>query len=92
MANLNKQEKIGKAYVEQHSGKEANIDNWYFGLPLDCGSKKEKYAQVYINLIGGVYGECRGVNAEYDDDGEEIKEPTEFENEISECNIFTFEI
>ena len=33
-------------------------------------SDNERYLAVYENLIMGVYGDCYGVNAEYDEDGE----------------------
>ena len=91
MANLNNQEHIGKAFVSQHIGKQSNIENWRFRYPLDLATKKEKYAIIFSNLMAGIYGEVRGLNAEYDEDDNLIKEATEFEIEISAGNVFTFD-
>jgi len=89
MANLNQKERIAKAFVESHKAKEANVENWQTGYPL--ATKKEKYAIVFSNLMAGIYGEVRGLNAEYDEDDNLIKEATEFEIEISAGNVFTFD-
>ncbi len=62
-------------------------------------SDNERYLAVYDNLIMGVYGDCYGVNAEYDEEGELIAEATEFEVEVARfesssdlSEIFSFEI
>ena len=48
----------------------------------DYLSDNERYLAVYENLIIGVYGDCYGLNAEYDEDGDLINEATEFEVEV----------
>jgi hypothetical protein len=62
-------------------------------------SENERYLAVYENIIMGVYGDCYGVNAEYDEEGELIVEATEFEVEVARfessselSEIFSFEI
>jgi hypothetical protein len=62
-------------------------------------SDEERYLVVYDNLIIGVYGDCYGVNAEYDEDGELINEATEYEVQVDRiessndsCEMFCFEI
>ena len=45
-------------------------------------SEDERYLSIYDNLIMGVYGDCYGINAEYDEDGELLTEATEFEVEV----------
>ena len=46
-------------------------------------SEDERYLAVYENLIIGVYGDCYGLNAEYDEAGDLIGEATEFEVEVA---------
>jgi hypothetical protein len=65
----------------------------------DYLSDDERYLAVYENLIIGVYGDCYGINAEYDDAGDLINEATEFEVEVDRFEsksdrgeIFFFEI
>ncbi len=62
-------------------------------------SEDERYLSIYDNLIMGVYGDCYGINAEYDEDGELLTEATEFEVEVVQFESpndpsekFTFEI
>jgi len=45
----------------------------------DYQSDDDRYSAVYDNLIHGVYGDCYGLNAEYDEDDNLIQEATEFE-------------
>ncbi len=65
----------------------------------DYQSDDERYLAVYENLIIGVYGDCYGLNAEYDDEGNLINEATEFEVEVDRFEstgdrgeMFCFEI
>ncbi|TAN69090.1 MAG: hypothetical protein EPN17_07885 [Methylobacter sp.] len=61
-------------------------------------SDDERYLAVYENLIIGVYGDCCGLNAEYDEEGNLINEATEFEVEVDRFEskgggeMFSFEI
>jgi len=62
-------------------------------------SEDERHISIYNNLIMGVYGDCYGVNAEYDEYGELLTEATEFEVEVIQFEApndsnekFTFEI
>ncbi len=62
-------------------------------------TEDERYLCIYDNLLMGVYGDCYGVNAEYDDDGELLTEATEYEVEVVQFETlnnhnekFTFEI
>jgi hypothetical protein len=45
----------------------------------DYASEDDRYLAVYDGLIHGVYGDCYGLNAEYDEDDNLIQEATEFE-------------
>jgi hypothetical protein len=65
----------------------------------DYLSEDDRYLTVYDNLIMGVYGDCYGVNAEYDEDDNLIQEATEFEVEVEgfgstaeQVEVFCFEI
>ncbi len=65
----------------------------------DYLSDDDRYLAVFENLIIGVYGDCYGVNAEYDEEGNLINEATEFEVEVDRfaskgdrSEIFCFEI
>jgi hypothetical protein len=65
----------------------------------DYQSEDDRYLAVYDNLIHGVYGDCYGINAEYDGDDNLIQEATEFEvtvegfeSKAGEPEIFFFEI
>ena len=65
----------------------------------DYGSDDEHYLTIYDNLMMGVYGDCYGINAEYDEDGELITEATEYEVEVvqfespqEQSEKFTFEL
>ncbi len=66
---------IALDYVSKH--KNNNIENW---LPFYLVGD-EKCQFIYTNLINDVYGECRD-NAEYNEDGDEVKPATEYEVEI----------
>lgn len=48
----------------------------------DYHSDDDRYLAVYDNLMMGVYGDCYGINAEYDEDDNLIQEATEFEVEV----------
>lgn len=57
------------------------------------------YLTVFDSLIVGVYGECYGVNAEFDSDGNQTQEATKYEVSVDQLNsldgrteIFCFEI
>jgi hypothetical protein len=65
----------------------------------DYQSDDDRHLAVYENLIIGVYGDCYGVNAEYDEAGDLISEATEFEVEVDRfeskddrAEMFFFEI
>jgi len=64
----------------------------------DYSSEDDRYLAVYDNLINGVYGDCYGLNAEYDEDDNLIQEATEFEVSVEgfeskgQAEIFFFEI
>jgi hypothetical protein len=65
----------------------------------DYLSDNDRYLAVYDNLIVGVYGDCNGVNAEFNEDGDLINEATEFEVEVDRFEskgdrreMFVFEI
>ncbi len=65
----------------------------------DYLSDDDRYLAVYDNLIIGVYGDCYGINAEYDEDDNLIQEATEFEVEVEgfeskagQAEVFCFEI
>lgn len=47
-------------------------------------SDDARYLAVYDDLIIGVYGDCYGVNAEYDEDDNLIQEATEFEVKVEQ--------
>ena len=65
----------------------------------DYSSEDDRYLAVYDNLMIGVYGDCYGINAEYDEDDNLIQEATEFEVEVErfeskagKAELFSFEI
>lgn len=64
----------------------------------DYPSDDDRYLAVYDDLIHGVYGDCYGLNAEYDEDDNLIQEATEFEVAVEgfeskgQAEIFSFEI
>lgn len=45
----------------------------------DYESDDEQYLAVYDHLVTGVYGDCYGLNAVYDEEDNLIQEATEFE-------------
>lgn len=62
-------------------------------------SDDEYYLTVFDDLIAGVYGDCYGINAEFDGEGNQIQEATKYEIdvdrfELSDVNpeIFYFEV
>ena len=65
----------------------------------EYASEDERYLGIFENLLVGVYGDCYGINAEYNDDGDLIAEATEYEVEVAqlenyhdETEKFSFEI
>jgi len=54
----------------------------------EYGSEEERYLGIYENLLVGVYGDCYGVNAEFDQDGELISEATEYEVEVAQLEDY----
>ncbi len=85
---------IAKTFEQLHG---ASFALWSDDKEYD--SENERYLAVYENIIMGVYGDCYGVNAEYDEEGELIVEATEFEVEVARfessselSEIFSFEI
>ena len=69
---------IAKDFIGNH--KNNNAEEWL--LRCQPGTDDDKYLEIYAKLESGVFGECR-TDAEYDDDGEIVKEASEFEIEIS---------
>jgi len=62
-------------------------------------SNNDYYLTVYDDLIVGVYGDCYGVNAEFDVDDNQMLEATKFEVVVDQfelrdgrAEIFCFEI
>jgi hypothetical protein len=84
---------IAKKFAELHQTPFAvwTPDEEY---PLEA----DRYLAVYDNLIMGVYGDCYGLNAEYDEDDNLIQEATEFEVAVEgfeskgQAEVFFFEI
>lgn len=69
---------VAKDYICSH--KNDTAEDWF----LQCSygnTDDDKYLEIYAKLESGVFGECRD-NAEYDEDGEVVREATEFEVEI----------
>jgi hypothetical protein len=65
----------------------------------DYPSGDDRYLAVYDNLIHGVYGDCYGINAEYDEEGNLTQEATEFEVAVEgfgstsgQTEVFFFDI
>lgn len=85
---------IAKNFARLH---EAPFATWT--PDKDYVSDDERYLTVYDNLMIGVYGDCYGINAEYDEEGELIIEATEFEVQVDQfesksdhSEVFFFEI
>ncbi|MEY3880072.1 MAG: hypothetical protein RIQ94_867 [Pseudomonadota bacterium] len=94
MISDNKKIEIAKNFARLH---ETPFAAWT--PDKDYLSDDERYLAVYDNLIIGVYGDCYGINAEYDEDGELIHEATEFEVQVDQfesksdhSEMFFFEI
>ncbi len=51
-------------------------------------TEDERYIGIYENLMVGVYGDCYGVNAEFDEDGELVSEATEYEVEVAQLESY----
>lgn len=85
---------IAKKFVELH---QTPCAAWT--PDKDYPSDNDRYLAVYDNLILGVYGDCYGINAEYDEDDNLIQEATEFEVEVEgfesksgQAEVFHFDI
>ena len=85
---------IAKNFNEHHA---MSVSAWT--PDKDYASDDEHYLTIYDNLMMGVYGDCYGINAEYDEDGELITEATEYEVEVvqfespqEQSEKFTFEL
>jgi hypothetical protein len=94
MNNDSQKIEIAKNFAKLHK---TPFDAWT--PDKDYQSENDRYLAVYDNLIVGVYGDCYGINAEYDEDDNLIQEATEFEVEVEQFeskaeqpNVFFFEI
>lgn len=50
-------------------------------------SKDDYYLTVFDDLLVGVYGECYGVNAEFDGDGFQSQEATKYEVNVDRLDL-----
>jgi len=64
---------IAKSFAKQHP---TPFAAW---TPDDDSSDDDRYLAVYDYLVAGVYGDCYGINAQYDEDDNLVQEATEFE-------------
>ena len=94
MINDNRKIEIAKHFIEVHA---TSVAAW--SSDRDPMSDDDHYINVYDNLFMGVYGDCYGVNAEYDEAGELIVEATEYEVEVVQFDsvsgrseLFTFDL
>jgi hypothetical protein len=94
MINDKQKTEIALSFIQLHP---TPISAW--SPDKEYASEEERYISIYDNLIMGVYGDCYGINAEYDEDGELLTEATEFEVEVVQFESpndpsekFTFEI
>lgn len=65
---------IAKSFVEQYP---TPFAAWT--PDGDHQSEDERYLAAYEHLISGVYGDCYGINAEYDEENNLIQDATKFE-------------
>jgi len=72
--------KIAKDFVAIHT---APFDQWTVSLTQSQLSEDERYLRIYPSILAGVFGECNPLDAEYDEQGNLVKEATLFEVEIS---------
>ena len=94
MNDDNQKIQIAKNFEELH---QAPCSMWTDAK--DYETDEDRYIAIYDNLMMGVYGDCFGVNAEYDEDGELISEATEYEVQVDQFgatpdsnDVFCFEI
>jgi hypothetical protein len=94
MINDNRKIEIAKHFIEVHA---TAVAAW--SSDRDPMSDDDHYINVYENLFMGVYGDCYGVNAEYDEEGELIVEATDYEVEVVQFDsvsgrseFFTFDL
>ena len=94
MINDNRKIEIAKNFIEVHA---TAVAAW--SSDRDTMSDDDHYINVYENLFMGVYGDCYGVNAEYDEEGELIVEATDYEVEVVQFDsvsgrseFFTFDL
>jgi hypothetical protein len=77
---LTETQQIAADYVAAH--KKSAQEKMIIGLDeRTIESFPKELDTIFVNLIAGVYGECRS-NEETDDDGNTIEPPTEWEIEI----------
>ena len=50
----------------------------------DYQSDDDRYIAVYDHLISGIYGDCYGVNAVFDEEDNMIQDATEFEVKVEQ--------
>lgn len=73
---MSNKQKIAAEFVGLH--KDSDINHWQ---PLNESNDVKKLNSIFINLISGVYGECRGLNGGYDESNNYVV-PTRWEIEI----------
>ncbi len=71
---------VGKRFAKQQP--EA-FTLWAQGKVVDDGY----YLTVFDDLVVGVYGECYGVNAEFDGDGNQIQAATKYEIHVDRFDL-----
>ncbi len=83
---------VAKNFARLHPG---SFAMWSHGKVVD----DDYYLTVFDGLIVGVYGECYGVNAEFDGDGFQSQEATKYEVNVDRFDLregkdekFCFEI
>lgn len=84
---------VAKNFAKRHP---AAFAMWSQGRKHDL---EEYYLTVFDDLIVGVYGECYGVNAEFDGEGFQTQEATKYEVTVDQFDLregcaetFSFEI
>lgn len=70
---------IAKSFAEQHP---TPFAAWT--PDDDYESDDNRFLAVYDHLITGVYGDCYGLNAVYDEDDNLVQEATEFEVKVEQ--------
>ena len=72
---------VAKNFARLHT---AAFAMWSQGWEHDL---EEYYLTVFDDLIVGVYGECYGVNAKFDGDGNQIQEATKYEVNLDRYDL-----